>query len=399
MDEKEVLKMDAGREMDLFVAQHVMGKELHEFFNLHNKEIPEYSLNSYLAEKIAEKIREKYPILVYGGALWECQVFLSSGQVISSGPAEHFPLAICKAALLTAIEEENQEKNKELGLNQKSKFFHHIALNIEEKGRKDIRLLVSSLAIMGLIFLALWNVFLLKEIKASKTEGGDLKKHIEKIEILEKVNRNFTKDILRQKAIALCFLELVRQHDGKYTHKQKQDCIQLIIMTDEKYGHEGLDAPLILAWIEKESSGNPEAVSYAGAKGLTQLMDFRANKILTTMGYAGYTKELVFDPVVNLTGGLYHLSSLMRFWEGKSVKDQNLILFCALHSYMWGSENTEELFNSDKKAERPSGDYANWILNRREFWAEKLKYWIHDAQKLETERESNRSLGFFIGED
>jgi membrane-bound lytic murein transglycosylase MltF len=170
-------------------------------------------------------------------------------------------------------------------------------------------------------------------------------------------------------------------------------------MTDEKYGHKGLDAPLILAWIEKESSGNPEAVSYAGAKGLTQLMDFRANKILTAMGYAGYTKELVFDPVVNLTGGLYHLSSLMRFWEWKSVKDQNLILFRALHSYMWGSENTEELFNSDKKAERPAGDYTNWILNRREFWAEKLKYWIDDAQKLETERESNRSLSFFIGEN
>jgi hypothetical protein len=399
VDKKEVLKMDAGREMDLLVAQHVMGKELHEFFNLHNKEIPEYSLNSYLAEKIAEKIREKYPILVYGGALWECQVYLSSGQVVSSGPAEHFPLAVCKAALLTVIKEENQEKKKELGLNQKSKFFHHIGLNIEEKGRKDIRLLVSSLAIMGLIFLALWNVLLLKEIKTSKTEGGDLKKHIEKMEILERGNSNFIKDVLRQKAIALCFLDLVGQHDGKYTHKQKQDCIQLIVVTDEKYGHKGLDAPLILAWIEKESSGNPEAISYAGAKGLTQLMDFRADKILTAMGYAGYTEELVFDPVINLEGGICHLCGLLKYWSQNGIKSQSLVLFYALHSYKWGSGNTEELFNSDRKAERPAVEYTNWILNRREFWAEKLKYWTDNAQRSENERESNRSLSFFIGED
>jgi hypothetical protein len=253
---------------------------------------------------------------------------------------------------------------------------------MEQKGKKDIRLLVSSLAIMGLIFLASWNIFLLKEIKTSKTERRDLKEHIEKIEILEKVSGNFIKSVLRQKAIALCFLELVGQHAGKYTHKQKQDCIQLIVMTDEKYGHKGLDAPLILAWIEKESSGNPDAVSYAGETGLTQWFDYRAWSILTTMGYPGYTKELVFDPVVNLTGSLYHLSSLMRFWEWKHVKDQNLILFYAFHSYKWGSEKTEELFNSDKKAESPTIEYVNWILNRREFWAEKLKYWTDDAQKL-----------------
>jgi hypothetical protein len=253
---------------------------------------------------------------------------------------------------------------------------------MEQRGKNEIWLLISSLVIMGLIFLASWNVSLLKEIRTSKAERGDLKKHIEKIEILEKVSGNFIKSVLRQKAIALCFLDLIGESEKRYTYKQKQDCIQLIVMTDEKYGHKGLDAPLILAWIEKESSGNPEAVSYAGEKGLTQWFDYRAWSILTTMGYPGYTRELVFDPLVNLTGGLYHLSGLMRFWEWKNVKDQNLILFYALHSYKWGSENTEELFNSDKKAESPAVEYTNWILNRREVWAEKLKYWTDDAQKL-----------------
>lgn len=180
----------------------------------------------------------------------------------------------------------------------------------------------------------------------------------------------------------MCFWELIEEYEEKYSRKEKEDCIQLIVMADEKYGYKGLDAALILAWLEKESKGNPMAVSYAGAKGLTQWMDYRAWKILTTRGYPGYDRKLVFDPVINLAGGLYHLESLMNFWEWKGVKNQNLILFYALHSYKWGSENTEQLFNTQRRAYRPAIEYVNWILNRREYWAEKLKYWIDDAQEI-----------------
>lgn len=244
---------------------------------------------------------------------------------------------------------------------------------------------------LGLILLAFWNIYLIEEVKKSGTEREELRKDMEKIEVLEKINRTFIKDVLRQKAIALCFWELIEEHKKKYTRKQIQDCIQLIVMADEKYGHKGLDAPLILAWLEKESGGNPEAVSNAGAKGLTQWLDFRAWKILTIMGYPGYEKELVFNPVVNLTGGLYYLNGLMNFWEWKGIEDQSLVLFYTFHSYKWGPESSEELFNTDKKASGPSAQYVEEVLRRREYWSEKLKYWIDDAKKLAEKWEQRKT--------
>lgn len=253
---------------------------------------------------------------------------------------------------------------------------------MEDRKKLTLLIISFSLIIIGLVLLALWNVSLVEEIKKSSIEREGLKKNIEKIEILEKAGRNFIKDVLRQKAIALCFLELIGEYDGKYSTKEKQDCIQLIVMTDEKYGHKGIDAPLILAWLEKESRGNPEAVSRAGAKGLTQLMDYRAWKILNVMGYPGYEKKLVYNPVVNLAGGLYYLNSLLSFWEWKGVKDQSLVLFYSLYSYKWGTENAEELYNTDSKATKAVNQYVNLILKRREYWAKKLKYWIDDAQNL-----------------
>ena len=193
------------------------------------------------------------------------------------------------------------------------------------------------------------------------------------------------KDVIRQKAISLCFWELVKEHRKKYNSKEIQECIQIIALTDEKYRHKGLDAPLVLSWLEMESDGNPVAVSRAGAKGLTQLMDFRADEVLTEIGYPGYQEKLVFNPVVNLIGGVYHLDDLMNFWEKQDIKNQFLILFYALHSYKWGAGNTEQLFNSGKRALRPAIKYVNWILNRREYWVKKLKYYMENTLKLTEE--------------
>lgn len=256
----------------------------------------------------------------------------------------------------------------------------------KDKKKKSLLVPIFSFIMVGLPFLAFWNFCLIKDIKRARVERGDLKKRIEKIENLSKINQNFIKDVLRQKAIACCFSELIAEYERKYSSKEKQNCIHLIILEDEKYGNKGLDAPLILAWLEKESRGDPEAISFAGAKGLTQLMDYRAANILAAMGYPGYNRKLVFDPVINLASGLHHLESLMKFWERNGIKNKTLVLFYALHSYKWGSENTKELFNSDKRAERPAIEYVNWILNRREFWAERLKDCFENSIKSEKDK-------------
>lgn len=255
---------------------------------------------------------------------------------------------------------------------------------MSNKERKQSKILITTFIflILGYILLAYWNLFLREEIKRSRGERERLKINLEKIEVLEKTNRNFIKDVVRQKAIALCFWDLIEKSEEKYRRKQKEDCIQLIVMTDEKYGIRGLDAPLIFSWLEKESSGNPEAVSYAGAKGLTQWMDYQAWNILTAMGHPGYDMKLVLDPVINLSGGLYYLKKLLSFWEWKGVKNNNIILFYTLYSYKWGPECTEELYNTEKEASGIKAQYVDWILNRRQYWIKKLKYWIDDAQEL-----------------
>jgi len=264
-------------------------------------------------------------------------------------------------------------------------------LDMQKKDKRKVRILISifTFFVLTLVLFSLWNFILVEEMKTSKMEREVLEKDIKKIESLERTDRILIKDVLRQKAIEACFLELIGEHKKKYNSKEIQNCIQLIAMIDEKSRHKELDAPLVFAWLEKESDGNPTAVSFMGAKGLTQLMDFRAKEAFVNLGYSDYEKELVFDPVINLTGGLNHFFELMNYWRRNGIKNEYLILFYALHSYKWGTGNTEQLFNSEKREYRPSIEYINWILNRKEYWSEKLENWMNNPQRSERGIESS----------
>jgi hypothetical protein len=72
-----------------------------------------------------------------------------------------------------------------------------------------------------------------------------------------------------------------------------------------------LDKHLIYAVIQAESSGNPYAVSPAGARGLMQLMPGTAAE----MGV-----EDIFDPVENIAGGTQYLNKMSSMWNGDKLK-------------------------------------------------------------------------------
>jgi hypothetical protein len=87
----------------------------------------------------------------------------------------------------------------------------------------------------------------------------------------------------------------------------------------------GIEPSLIKAVISVESSGNPLAISPAGAQGLMQLMPKTAEEL-------GVTDP--FDPVQNIRAGTRYLSRLLDRYQG----NQKL----ALAAYNWGMGNLEK---------------------------------------------------------
>ena len=76
----------------------------------------------------------------------------------------------------------------------------------------------------------------------------------------------------------------------------------------------GLDKPLLAALILKESGYNPQAVSRAGAMGLTQLMPRTAQGVNERVFDGRYTDY--FDPESNICIGAAHLAGLMGTYGG-----------------------------------------------------------------------------------
>ncbi len=76
----------------------------------------------------------------------------------------------------------------------------------------------------------------------------------------------------------------------------------------------GLDKPLLAALILKESGFNAQAVSRAGAMGLTQLMPATARGLNNRVFEGRYTDY--FDPESNICMGAAHLAGLLGTYDG-----------------------------------------------------------------------------------
>lgn len=102
---------------------------------------------------------------------------------------------------------------------------------------------------------------------------------------------------------------------------EKTGIDRLVDLAAERFG---LDPALIRSVIQVESSGDPNAVSRAGAQGLMQLMPATATEL-------GVTDA--FDPEQNVMGGAGYLKKLLDRYHGK--------LELALAAYNWGPGNLE----------------------------------------------------------
>jgi len=76
----------------------------------------------------------------------------------------------------------------------------------------------------------------------------------------------------------------------------------------EKYGsHYNLDPLFTLAVIRQESNFMADAVSYAGARGLMQIMPSTGEGIARQIGISDFNVNMLFDPDINIKMGSFYL--------------------------------------------------------------------------------------------
>lgn len=81
-----------------------------------------------------------------------------------------------------------------------------------------------------------------------------------------------------------------------------------------------LDPDLLQALMREESALDPKALSWAGARGLTQLMLSTARAVAKTVpGMKQVTPELLLQPDPNIQLGSAHLASLLRKFDGNKA--------------------------------------------------------------------------------
>lgn len=126
--------------------------------------------------------------------------------------------------------------------------------------------------------------------------------------------------------------------------------LDLIKLANHKALQHRIDPKLIESLIEEESAWDPEAISSAGAMGLTQVMpEWRGSEICRA--YASHSD--IFQPSKNLDCGLAILSHEIK--KHGSVK-------LALQAYNGGSKCTNSVKNPT--CFRSTEQYANRIINR-----------------------------------
>lgn len=87
---------------------------------------------------------------------------------------------------------------------------------------------------------------------------------------------------------------------------------------------------LMVALIRVESSGNPNAISYKGARGLTQIMPNTGRGIAKDLGIKWEGVQMLHDVETNVRFGTYYLSKLL-----KRFGDEH----AAVAAYYWGPQN------------------------------------------------------------
>ncbi len=95
----------------------------------------------------------------------------------------------------------------------------------------------------------------------------------------------------------------------------------------------GIDPDLFYSLMRQESLFEPEAVSWAGARGLAQIMPSTGKWVARRLGQRGFKVSQLLDADTSIRFGTYYLSTLIEDFEGDFIR--------ALAAYNGGPDNTE----------------------------------------------------------
>ena len=164
-----------------------------------------------------------------------------------------------------------------------------------------------NLAVLGVmlsfLFAAGYNSFRIKQriesLELNSIENLSLQMELMKDEI--RLEREF-----RENQTTLQIIDVIDRHKTWLNDDHKKNMARLILSESKKYQYDPL---LIVAMIMTESSFNPLACSWKGARGLMQVKPATGKAVAGEIGLKWQGIKSLHDPVFSIKSGLYYLAA------------------------------------------------------------------------------------------
>ncbi len=156
-------------------------------------------------------------------------------------------------------------------------------------------------------------------------------------------------------------LEIIRSTKRKKSEKDASELAQLIVAESYRANYDPL---FVASVIKAESTFNHRAVSYAGAKGLMQILPGTGQYVSKRNRLAWKGSQTLHNPEYNLQLGIAYLKELEKNFKG----DREL----ALIAYNWGPANVMSAAQGKKRFPSSSVRYAKGIISSHDKWRREL---------------------------
>ena len=194
------------------------------------------------------------------------------------------------------------------------------------------------------------QVILLKELNATKY-SKDILKH------LATLNIDKGSEVLAAKlATNVCRYDYSIQVSKKASYEKRfyNKFNYPIINTPRVLKGKSMPSQeIILAITRQESEFDPKANSYAGAKGMMQLMTYTAKLVAKQMDVTYSKRKLTSDPEYNINLGTYYFNSLLN--------DYAEVYPFAIAAYNAGPKRVRQWRRLNGDPSKNKIDYVNWI--------------------------------------